>query len=43
MKDTQCTLEEIEKVMTNVISADHVDYGSDPQVEVLGLVNKQKN
>ena len=40
LKDTQCTIEEIEKVMKNVLYVDHVDYGTDEDAEVLGLVSK---
>lgn len=39
MNDTQCTIEEIKKVITNVFYVDHVDYATD-DAEVLGLVSK---
>ena len=40
VNDTQCMLEEIERVMTNVIYVDHINYGTDPYVEALGLVSR---
>lgn len=39
MNDTQCTIEEIKKVITNVFYVNHVDYATD-DAKVLGLVSK---
>jgi hypothetical protein len=38
VNDTQCTIEEIKKVITNVFYVDHVDYATD-DAKVLGLVS----
>jgi hypothetical protein len=40
VNDTRCTIEEIETAIENVLYVDHVDYGTDEDAEVLGLVRK---
>ncbi|CAB3995815.1 gamma-aminobutyric acid type B receptor subunit 1-like [Paramuricea clavata] len=42
VNDTQCTIEEIKKVITNVFYVDHVDYASD-DAEVFGLTKSRFN
>ena len=40
VNDTKCTIEEIKKVMQNILFVDHVNYGSDEEAKILGLVSK---
>lgn len=42
VNDTRCTIREIKKVLQNILYVNHVDYGSDEDVKVLGLVSKLK-
>ncbi|XP_028403254.1 gamma-aminobutyric acid type B receptor subunit 2-like [Dendronephthya gigantea] len=39
--DTECSVEDMRKVMTNVIYAEHVNYGTNKNVTVLGLTQAE--
>ncbi len=40
VKDTQCTIKQIKEAIKSVLYVDHVDYGTDEDAKVLGLVSK---